>query len=450
MTQNHKRFGTDGIRGRVGSDVITPNFVMHLGWAIGRVMGRSGDAVVVGKDTRLSGYMLESALEAGLAAAGLHVKLLGPLSTPGIAFMTQTLRACAGIVISASHNAFEDNGIKIFSAEGGKISPAQELAIEKMLNTPMSCVDSASIGRAFRIDDAEGRYLEFCKQTLPKAFRCDDLRLVVDCANGANYKVAPQLFRELGAEVIVLSASPDGININESCGSTKPQALQQAVLKHQAHCGIAYDGDGDRVIMVDEEGAVVDGDEILYLLVTAALARGEQVPGVVGTHMSNQGVVNAFAKKNIAFERVDVGDKYVLASLSDRAWVYGGEPSGHIIDLNKATTGDGIVASLGVVRAMQESGCALGELRRECQKMPQIMRSIPVPEHLDVEALDQKIIEITQEVSQSLQDKGRVLIRRSGTEPVIRLMVEGDSSICIHSLLEQMLCSFSADISSTA
>lgn len=447
MTKSRKRFGTDGIRGRVGAGDITPDFVMHLGWAIGRVMGKPGDAVVVGKDTRLSGYMLESALEAGLAAAGMHVKLLGPLSTPGIAFMTQTLRACAGIVISASHNAFEDNGIKIFSADGGKISLEQEAAIEAMLDQTLSCVEPASIGRAFRIDDAEGRYLEFCKQTLPKAFRCDDLRLVVDCANGANYKVAPQLFRELGAEVVVLSGQPNGTNINASCGSTKPQALQQAVLKHAAHCGIAYDGDGDRVIMVDEQGAVVDGDEILYLLVSAALARGESVPGVVGTHMSNQGVVRAFAQKGVAFERVDVGDKYVLAALSERHWVYGGEPSGHIIDLNKATTGDGIVASLGVIRAMQESGCALGELRRECQKMPQIIRSIPLPKAMNAKALSQTIADVTREVQDALGDQGRVLIRPSGTEPVLRLMIEGDNSICIHSLLEQMLRAFSADIS---
>ena len=444
MAKKTIRFGTDGIRGYVGGDVINPQFVMQLGWAIGRVMGQVGETVVVGKDTRLSGYMLESALESGLAAAGLHVHLLGPLSTPGIAFMTQTLRACAGIVISASHNSYEDNGIKIFSKDGGKITPQQEDAIEAMLQQPMSCVAASEIGRASRVSDAEGRYLEFCKQSLPRDFQCHGMRVVIDCANGANYKVAPQLFRELGAEVFVLSADPNGLNINESCGSTKPQTLQQQVLAHGADCGIAYDGDGDRLIMVDEHGAVVDGDEILYVLVSAAISRGEKVTGVVGTHMTNEGVVRSLALKGVDCKRVDVGDKYVLTELQSHGWVYGGEPSGHIIDLSKATTGDGIVASLGVVRALIESQCTLAELRSECHKMPQVIKSIPLPQALSGEALDALINDQMRAAKKKLK-QGRVLIRKSGTEPVIRLMVEGESSEKIHAVVEALHHAFVAD-----
>jgi len=421
-----KYFGTDGIRGRVGEPPITPEFCLRLGWAAGRVFAENGRRrILIGKDTRVSGYMLESLLEAGLAAAGVDVRLLGPMPTPAVAYLTRTLRADAGIVISASHNPFYDNGIKIFDASGNKLPDAREEAIEALLDSPMSCVASEAIGKATRIEDARGRYIEFCKATVDRSLRLTGLKVVIDCANGATYDVAPRVFAELGAEITVIGAEPDGININDRCGSTHPEQLQQAVRDSGADVGIAFDGDGDRVVMVDETGAIVDGDELLYVIAVHRQATGSLKGGVVGTVMSNFGLERAFAAKAIPFVRARVGDRYVLEELHERSWELGGEASGHIVCLDLNTTGDGIVSALQVLAHLKWADEPLSVVRRPVVKMPQTLVNVVAR---DPRALvEREIVKAAVVATEaSLCARGRVLLRPSGTEPVVRVMVEGE------------------------
>lgn len=422
---SRKYFGTDGIRGRVGQFPITPEFVMKLGWAAGKVLACSnGRKVVIGKDTRISGYMFESALEAGLSAAGVEILLLGPMPTPAIAYLTRTLHACAGIVISASHNPYYDNGIKFFSADGTKLPDEIEHAIEEMIDQDMICNDSADLGKAVRIDDAEGRYIEFCKSTIPYATRLKGLKIVVDGAHGATYKVAPCVFRELGAEVITIGTSPNGLNINEGVGSTAPTALQEAVLQHQADLGVALDGDGDRLIMVDHTGAVIDGDELLYIIAMERKASGNLNGGVVGTVMSNLGFEHAMQSAEIPFKRAAVGDRYVIELLQQENWFLGGESSGHIICLDRTTTGDGLIAALQVIAAIQHSDKSLAELRLGMSKYPQTLVNVKIAQRVDI-AANEPIQNAVKDAESQLGDSGRVLLRPSGTEPLIRVMVEG-------------------------
>ncbi|UCC56098.1 MAG: phosphoglucosamine mutase [Gammaproteobacteria bacterium] len=421
-----KYFGTDGIRGHVGEYPVTAEFMLKLGWAAGRVLGSAGgDLVIIGKDTRISGYMFESALEAGLSAAGVDVRLLGPMPTPAIAYLTRTLHACSGIVISASHNGYADNGIKFFSGAGTKLPDEVELAIEKQLDKPMETVNSAKLGKAERVDDAAGRYIEFCKSTIPMSLSLKGLKLVVDCANGATYHVAPSVFDELGAEVIPIAIEPDGLNINRDCGSTQPDRLQKTVLEHNADAGIALDGDGDRVIMVDHKGELVDGDELLFII---AISRKEQDAlqgSVVGTLMSNLGLEHALRSHDIAFVRANVGDRYVLEMMRQTGGVLGGESSGHIICLDRTTTGDGIVSALQVLAVMAQGGKTLHELKHGMSKYPQHMINVPVSNGVDLDATP-AVQEAVRSVEQRLAGKGRVLLRPSGTEPVVRVMVEGE------------------------
>lgn len=418
-------FGTDGIRGRVGQEPITPEFMLKFGWALGRVLREQGqDLAVIGKDTRISGYMFESALEAGLSSAGVDICLLGPMPTPAIAYLTTTLRAGAGVVISASHNGHEDNGIKLFSSDGEKLDDATELRIEAMVGQPLRCEPSATLGKASRLSDAAGRYIEFCKASVPRALRLDGLRLVVDCANGATYHVGPQVFRELGATVFPLADQPDGRNINVDCGSTRPEGLRQAVLARQADLGIAFDGDGDRVIMVDHTGAVVDGDELLYVLAVGRRARAAAMGPVVGTQMSNLGLELGLQALGIEFRRARVGDRHVLELLKQVGGVLGGESSGHLLCLDRATTGDGIVSALQVLETLDRIGQTLAEARKTMAKLPQTMINVSVGRRRpidDVEAIRAAVAG----VEQILGSAGRVLLRPSGTEPVIRVMVEG-------------------------
>jgi phosphoglucosamine mutase len=421
-----KYFGTDGIRGRVGEYPVTAEFMLKLGWAAGRVLGSAGgDLVIIGKDTRISGYMFESVLEAGLAAAGIDSRLLGPMPTPAIAYLTRTLHACAGIVISASHNAYADNGIKFFSGDGTKLADEVELAIEAELEKPMVTVGSAQLGKAERIDDARGRYIEFCKSTIPQRLSLKGIKLVVDCANGATYQVAPSVFDELGAEVIAIGTDPDGLNINQDCGSTQPGLLQKTVREHNADIGIALDGDGDRVIMVDDQGELVDGDELLFIIAISRKQQGMLEGGVVGTLMSNLGLEHALQSHNIAFERARVGDRYVLELLKQNGSALGGESSGHIICLDRTTTGDGIVSALQVLAAMVLGGKSLHELKAGMMKYPQHMINVPVSEKVDLDA-SPAVQKAVEQVEQRLAGKGRVLLRPSGTEPVVRVMVEGE------------------------
>ncbi|HEX9803224.1 MAG TPA: phosphoglucosamine mutase, partial [Gammaproteobacteria bacterium] len=381
-----KYFGTDGIRGKVGEFPITPEFVLKLGWAAGRVLARGkGGKVVIGKDTRISGYMFESALEAGLSAAGVDILLLGPMPTPAIAYLTRTLHADAGIVISASHNPFEDNGIKFFSADGTKLPDEVERAIEAELDKPMEMAPPAELGKARRVTDAAGRYIEFCKSTFPRNLNLEGLKMVVDCANGATYHVAPAVFRELGAEVLPLANNPDGLNINVDCGSTHPDRLREAVLAEGAHLGIAFDGDGDRVLMVDHQGELVDGDELLFIIASARRAR-EGLPGVVGTLMTNLGMEHALKQAGIGFERARVGDRYVMEKLLQHGWTLGGEGSGHLICLDCTTTGDGIISAAQVLRAMVELGKSLHELKSGMSKYPQVLINVRLSRQLDVMA----------------------------------------------------------------
>jgi len=440
-------FGTDGIRGRLGDSRINPEFVMKLGWAAGRVLGQgAGSKVLIGKDTRISGYMFESALEAGLVAAGVDILLLGPMPTPGIAYLTRTLRADAGIVISASHNGYEDNGIKFFSGAGSKLSDEKELAIETEIDKPMTTVVSAALGKAKRIDDAAGRYIEFCKSTVPAGLSLGRLKIVVDCAHGATYHIAPHVLEELGAQVIAIGNKPDGLNINADVGSTNPQTLQQAVLQHHADLGIALDGDGDRLIMVDDQGAIIDGDVILYIIASSRRhTEAGLAGGVVGTLMSNLGLELACRELGLAFERTDVGDRYVLARLQEKNWMLGGESSGHIICRDKTSTGDGIVSALQVLAAMCQMDSSLRDLAAGMHKLPQVLINVKLKQtSASVVMASHAVMQAVANVETTLADKGRVLLRPSGTEPLIRVMVEGSDAAQVTELAKQIADAVSA------
>jgi len=425
---SRKYFGTDGIRGEVGQFPITPDFVLKLGWAAGCVFAREGHSkILIGKDTRISGYMFESALEAGLSAAGVDVLLTGPMPTPAIAYLTRTFRANAGIVISASHNVFSDNGIKFFSSDGTKLPDNVEHAIEAQMDLAMTTVPSAELGKARRVEDAAGRYIEFCKGTLNNQFSLKGMRIVLDCANGATYHVAPKVLSELGAEVIEIGSAPDGVNINDGCGATAPERLQTVVKGEQADLGIALDGDGDRVILVDHAGDVVDGDEILFIIAKAWQSQGLMQGGVVGTLMSNLGLEQALERLGLPFVRANVGDRYVIEQMLARGWQLGGESSGHIVCSNLTTTGDGLVAALQVLKAMQDGGQTLQQLKSGMQKMPQTMTNVAMPVRVDV-MQQADVAAAVHEVEAELGERGRVLLRPSGTEPVVRVMVEGQDS----------------------
>ncbi|KAF1056930.1 MAG: Phosphoglucosamine mutase [Pseudomonas delhiensis] len=434
-----KYFGTDGIRGRVGTPPITPDFVLRLGWAVGMAFRQQGRCrVLVGKDTRISGYMFESALEAGLSAAGADVMLLGPMPTPGIAYLTRTFHAEAGIVISASHNPHDDNGIKFFSGHGTKLPDEVELIIEELLDTPMTVVDSARLGKVSRINDAAGRYIEFCKSSVPTSTDFAGLKLVLDCAHGATYKIAPNVFRELGAHVSAHGVQPNGLNINEQCGSTHVAALQAAVIAEHADMGIAFDGDGDRVMMVDHTGAVVDGDEILFLIARDLKERGRLQGGVVGTLMSNLGLELALQELDIPFVRAKVGDRYVMAELKERDWQVGGENSGHIVCTQHTTTGDGIIAALQVLMALKRRGQTLAEARQGIKKLPQVLVNVRY-EKGDVDPVEHPAVkEACTRVTQSMGGRGRVLLRKSGTEPLVRVMVEGDDDRQVRAYADEL------------
>ncbi len=441
-----KYFGTDGIRGRVGVMPIHPEFMLKLGWAIGRVLGAGGrKKVLIGKDTRISGYMLESALEAGLSAAGMDVCLLGPMPTPAIAYLTQTLRATAGIVISASHNLFEDNGIKFFSADGYKLPDEHEQAIEVELNKVLTLVDPVSLGKAQRVNDAPGRYIEFCKSTIPSLTRLSGLRLVVDCANGATYHVAPNVFSELGAEVDAIGNKPDGYNINKGFGSMAPAALQQRVLDNGADLGIALDGDGDRVLMVDARGQLVTGDQILYIIAKDRHQRKRLSGGVVGTIVSNFGLEQAIQALGVEFKRARVGDRYVLELLKQSKWKIGGESSGHVVCLDKTTTGDGIVAALQVLAVMVKQDKTLEQLCEGIDLLPQVAINIKTP-HAFALSSHASVIEAFNALRNDLKGVGRVVLRPSGTEPVLRVMVEGQNL----SAIEQQAKQFADEIERVA
>lgn len=421
---NRKYFGTDGVRGKVGAYPITPDFALKLGWAAGKVLASQGSKMVlIGKDTRISGYMLESALEAGLAAAGLSAAFTGPMPTPAIAYLTRTFRAEAGIVISASHNPYYDNGIKFFSPKGTKLPDEIEEAIEAMLEQPMDCVESAELGKASRINDAAGRYIEFCKGTFPAHLGLEGYKIVIDCANGATYHIAPNVFRELGAEVIEIGTDPNGLNINEKCGATDVTALQAKVVETKADVGLAYDGDGDRIMMVDHLGNKVDGDQILFIIAREALRSGQLKGGVVGTLMSNMSLEIALKMLGVPFLRANVGDRYVLEKMLENDWTLGGENSGHIIIADKNTTGDGIVASLAVLAAMAQHKLSLNELASAVKLFPQVLINVRFAggeNPLESDAVKS----VAEEVEKRLEGKGRILLRKSGTEPLIRVMVE--------------------------
>lgn len=438
-----KFFGTDGIRGKVGSGVINPEFILKLGWAVGRVFARLADSgsdapkIIIGKDTRISGYMFESALEAGLVAAGANVFLLGPMPTPAIAYLTRTFKCSAGIVISASHNPYYDNGIKFFSADGQKLPDDIEFAIEAELEKTMDTVDSSSLGKVKRIDDAAGRYIEFCKSSVPTQFSLSGIKVVMDCANGATYHVAPSVLRELGAEVVVIGDSPDGLNINDGVGSTHPDLLVKTVLDENADIGVAFDGDGDRVLFVDEKGHVLDGDAILYIIAIDKLRTQGECDGVVGTLMSNFGFELALRELNIPFVRAQVGDRYVKELMREHGWILGGESSGHIICSDVTSTGDGVVAALKVFFAAVSSGKKLSELVSGLQMFPQVMINVKRGREVDLDA-DPGINQVVGQVENILGDNGRVLLRASGTEPLIRVMVEGRDIDQVQSLAEDL------------
>ena len=436
-------FGTDGIRGTVGQPPITPDFVLRLGHAVGRVLRRTEarPSVLIGKDTRISGYMLESALESGFNSAGVDVVLLGPLPTPGVAYLTRAQRASLGVVLSASHNPFQDNGIKFFSAQGSKLDDDWELAVESALEEPPHWVDSATLGKSRRLEDAAGRYIEFCKSTFPSDLTLKGLRLVVDAAHGAAYHIAPKVFHELGAEVIPIGCSPDGLNINQGVGATHPELLRQTVLERRADLGVALDGDADRLQIVDHTGRLFNGDELLYLMVDDRLGRDEVVPGAVGTLMTNLAVELALRRRGVAFERAAVGDRYVLEALNRHQWLLGGEGSGHLLVLDKHSTGDGLVSALQVLQACVRSGRRPAELLQELKLYPQTLLNVrlqPGQDWKNNAALKQAI----QQVELELGDRGRVLIRASGTEPLVRVMVEADDARladdCAHRLAEQV------------
>lgn len=429
-----KYFGTDGIRGKVGEGMMTADQVLKLGWAAGRVFASQGrKLVVIGKDTRISGYMFESALEAGLSAAGVDVRLLGPMPTPGIAYLTRTLHASAGIVISASHNPFYDNGLKFFSAEGTKLPDETEEAIEAMFDESMKTVESAELGKAMRVPDAQGRYIEACKATIPISIQLNGLKIVLDCANGATYDIAPHVFTELGAKVITTGAEPNGLNINADSGSTRPEILSKRVVQEQADLGIAFDGDGDRVIMIDNAGEIVDGDELLYIIALSRKQSGVPIDGVVGTQMSNMGLELAIRELDLGFERAAVGDRYVLELMQQKGWNLGGESSGHIICLDRTTTGDGIVSALQVLAYLAESGQTLHQAKSGMSKMPMEMINVPLRADADPMA-SQQVASAVLQAEAELNGQGRVLLRPSGTEPLIRVMVEGSNADLVHKL----------------
>lgn len=433
-----KYFGTDGIRGKVGQWPITPDFVLKLGWAVGKVLSRqAGEKILIGKDTRISGYMFESVLEAGFTAAGIDVHLLGPMPTPGIAYLTRTLRAQAGVVISASHNPYDDNGIKFFSAQGTKLADEVEIAIEQQLEQPMTTVDTASLGKAVRIVDAQGRYIEFCKSTISSDITLAGLKLVVDCANGAAYHIAPNVFLELGAEVIAIGVEPNGLNINLHCGATHIESLREKVLQEKADLGIALDGDGDRVIMVDHLGNVVDGDELLYIIVKHQYEAGRLKGGIVGTVMSNLGLEQAIKAMQLDFVRVPVGDRHIVSELLQRKWQYGGEPSGHIMCADTVTTGDGIITALQILSAVKISKRSLYDLRSGLHKYPQILLNVKVKLESDL-TQSTRIQSAIEMVKNQLGKSGRVILRCSGTEPLVRVMVEGEKSQDVKHYAEQL------------
>ncbi|MEC8756114.1 MAG: phosphoglucosamine mutase, partial [Pseudomonadota bacterium] len=413
--------------GRVGDSPITPEFCLRLSNAVGRVFASNVQKtkVVIGKDTRISGYMLESVLQSGLISAGADVSLLGPMPTPAIAYLAKTLRADAAIVISASHNPYYDNGIKFFDAEGSKLGDAKELAIEAAMEGPLVCEDSENLGKASRVSDAAGRYVEFCKSTVPDGFSLRGLRIVLDCANGATYQVAPQVFSELGADVVVMAAEPDGFNINQACGSTEPQALRKKVVEEKADFGIAFDGDGDRLAMVDSHGALLDGDQLLYIIARDRQRRATLQGGVVGTVMSNLGFEQALDRLGIPFGRANVGDRNILAQLQQNGWQLGGEPSGHILTLDLATTGDAIIAALQVIVPVVEQGLSLQVLAAGMDKFPQVLENIRVP-FPGMLCNDERLVADIRDSESQLAGRGRILVRPSGTEPLLRIMVEGD------------------------
>jgi phosphoglucosamine mutase len=439
---SRKFFGTDGIRGRVGQHPITPDFVLRLGYAAGKVLSRADiapphrvrPAVLIGKDTRISGYMLESALEAGLSAAGVDTLLVGPMPTPGVAFLTRALRLSAGVMISASHNPFEDNGIKFFSGDGMKLPDAVESEIESLLEAPLTVTTSAHLGKAERVHDAEGRYLEFCKGTFPKQRSLRGLKLVVDCAHGANYRVGLRVFQELGAEVVPIGSSPNGVNINEGCGATAPLAMGRAVVEHEAHFGIAFDGDGDRLAMADRDGTLFDGDQLLYAIVKNRQAEGRLHGGVAGTLMTNFALEKRFAEMGIAFARAKVGDRYVLETLVERGWECGGENSGHILCLDCHSTGDAIISALQVLAAVVGSGESLATFTRELRLLPQVLVNVKLRGKLDLQA--PAVREAVARAEADLAGRGRVLLRPSGTEPVMRVMVEGEDRAHVQALAD--------------
>ena len=434
-------FGTDGVRGKVGEEPITPYTVMKLGWAAGTVFAQAGkgDKVLIGKDTRISGYLLESALEAGFSAAGVNVSLLGPMPTPGIAYLTRTARACAGVVISASHNPYFDNGIKIFSPEGAKLEDSLVAQIDEKMSEPMTCVDSEHLGRAERFTDAPGRYIEYCKNTFCESLTLSGMKIVVDCANGAGYDIAPHVFSELGAQVIAIANNPDGFNINANCGSTHLSQLKSAVLESGADLGVALDGDADRVLLIDHLGNEIDGDHILYVLAKQRQREGSLKGGVVGTIMSNLGLELAFSQCAIPFSRTKVGDKYVHGTLKAQSWELGGEASGHIICLDKSTTGDGIVAALEVVEAMLKTGEPLSHLTAGMKTYPQKMINVRIGK-ANGKSITRgtKVAAAVSKVEKELGRKGRVVLRPSGTEPVVRVMIEGEDAALVEKLTRQL------------
>ncbi|TAL42636.1 MAG: phosphoglucosamine mutase [Methylovulum sp.] len=433
-----KYFGTDGIRGKVGEPPITADFLLKLGWAAGQVFANEGhDFVLVGKDTRISGYMFESAIEAGLTAAGMNTRLLGPMPTPGIAYLTRTLRAQAGIVISASHNPYYDNGIKFFSVQGSKLPDTVEQQIEHYIDSPMTTVASAKLGKAKRLVDAPGRYIEFCKASVPTRLDFDGMKIVIDCAHGATYHIAPYVFSEIGAEVITIGAEPNGININDGCGATKPELLATTVLAHQADLGVALDGDGDRLIMVDHKGEIVDGDELIYIIAKSRLAAGQMTGPVIGTVMTNLGMEHGLKQLGINLLRAKVGDRHVMEMLDKHNGILGGENSGHIICLDKTTTGDGIIAALQIIAEMQYSGKNLHELKSGMQKYPQVLINIKTHKKINLDG-NESIQAAIKTAERKLGEQGRILLRASGTEPLIRVMVEGEHEDLVQRYAEQL------------
>lgn len=438
-------FGTDGIRGKVGESAINPEFVTKLGWAAGKVLaGRGTNKVLIGKDTRISGYMLESALEAGLSAAGINIGLLGPMPTPAIAYLTKTFRSEAGIVISASHNPYYDNGIKFFSANGFKLDDEIELAIEAQMKEEMTCVASDKLGKAIRINDAAGRYIEFCKGTFPTELSLKGLKIVVDCAHGATYHIAPNVLSELGAEVIEIGTDPNGTNINHKVGATSMKAIVDKVLSEKADVGFALDGDGDRIMMVDHLGNVIDGDQIIFIIARDALRAGRLSGGVVGTLMSNLGLEKGFNQLGIPFERSKVGDRYVMEKLQEKGWNIGGENSGHVLNLSASSTGDGIIAGLQVLTAMLRTEMTLNKLSSGFEKYPQVLLNVRYTEGSTDPLNDNKVLTAVKEAEQGMGSKGRVLLRKSGTEPLIRVMVESNDDD-----LSKQWASHIADVVST-